>query len=176
MSPGSAAQTYSLVDLIQTDASISPGNSGGALLDTQGRVVGINEAYIPPAAGAVSIGFAIPTATVLDVAEQLLADGTATPPYLGVSAGRLTDPIRQRLDVQVDRGAVALLVDDGAPAARAGVKSGDVIVEMAGQSVGSVEDLLSALRQTRPGQQVALVFVRGDQRQQVEVTIGSRPT
>ncbi|MCP9275944.1 S1C family serine protease [Mycolicibacterium arenosum] len=174
--PGSAVQTYSLVDLIQTDASISPGNSGGALLDTQGRVVGINEAYIPPAAGAVSIGFAIPTATVLDVAEQLLADGTATHPYLGVSAGRLTDPIQQRLDVQVDRGAVALLVDDDAPAARAGVKSGDVIVELAGQSVGSVEDLLSALRQTRPGQQVALVFVRGDQRQQVEVTIGSRST
>ncbi|MDV3134266.1 S1C family serine protease [Mycobacterium sp. 29Ha] len=174
--PGSAAQTYSLVDLIQTDASISPGNSGGALLDTQGRVVGINEAYIPPAAGAVSIGFAIPSATVLDVAEQLSADGTATHPYLGVSAGRLTDPIRRRLDVQVDRGAVALLVDEGAPAARAGIKSGDVIVEIAGQSVGSVEDLLSALRQTRPGQQVELVFVRGDQRQHVDVTIGSRPT
>lgn len=73
--PGSAAQSQSLVDLIHTDAPISPGNSGGALLDNEGRVVGINEAYIPPDAGAVSLGFAIPSATVLDLTEQLLRDG-----------------------------------------------------------------------------------------------------
>ncbi|HEX2214532.1 MAG TPA: trypsin-like peptidase domain-containing protein, partial [Mycobacterium sp.] len=86
--PDSAVASSSLVDLIQTDASISPGNSGGALLDADGRVVGINEAYIPPAAGAVSLGFAIPTSTVLDVTEQLLTDGRATHSFLGVSTSR----------------------------------------------------------------------------------------
>ncbi|WP_199177989.1 S1C family serine protease [Mycobacterium hubeiense] len=172
--PGSAASTPSLVDLIQTDASISPGNSGGALLDAQGRVVGINEAYIPPVAGAVSIGFAIPSATVLDVAEQLLADGTATHPYLGVSVGRLTPAIQQQLGADVDSGAVVLFVDPNAPAARAGVQHGDVIVELAGKQVHSVEDLLEALRQTEPGQQAPLVVVRGEERQQLTVTIGSQ--
>lgn len=172
--PGSAGQTQSLVDLIQTDASISPGNSGGALLDVAGRVVGINEAYIPPAAGAVSLGFAIPSATVLDVAEQLLTNGTATHPYLGVSLGRLTPDIQQRLGVRTDRGALVLGVDEAGPAADSGLRAGDVIVAFRGTDIRTVEDLLAELRRTEPGQNVALSVVRGDARQQVEVTVGSR--
>jgi serine protease Do len=172
--PGSAAQTASLVDLIQTDASISPGNSGGALLDANGRVVGINEAYIPPEAGAVSLGFAIPSATVLDVTNQLLTKGAATHPYLGVSVGQLTPAIRQMSDVQVDDGALVLGVDPGAPAAMAGIRPGDVIVALAGKPIRTVEDLLGTLRQSEPGQQQPIVFVRGSERQEATVTIGSR--
>ncbi|HEX2284660.1 MAG TPA: trypsin-like peptidase domain-containing protein, partial [Mycobacterium sp.] len=172
--PGSAAQTASLVDLIQTDASISPGNSGGALLDASGRVVGINEAYIPPEAGAVSLGFAIPTTTVLDVTDQLLANGRATHPYLGVSIGQLTPAIKELSDVEVDEGALVLGVDAGAPAAAAGIRPGDVIVEYAGKPVRSVEDLLSALRQTDPGTEQSVVFMRGDERVEATVTVGSR--
>jgi serine protease Do len=171
--PGSAAQTASLVDLIQTDASISPGNSGGALLDANGRVVGINEAYIPPEAGAVSLGFAIPSATVLDVTDQLLTKGAASHPYLGVSVGQLTPAIRQMSDVQVDDGALVLGVDPGAPAAMAGIRPGDVIVELAGKPIRTVEDLLSTLRQSEPGQQQPIVFVRGSERQEATVTIGA---
>ncbi len=172
--PGSAAQTRSLVDLIQTDASISPGNSGGALLDAQGRVVGLNEAYIPPSAGAVDLGFAIPAATVLDVAGQLLADGTADHPYLGVSAARLTGEIQRQLGVPVDRGVVVLAVDENSPAARAGVRGGDVIVSLGDRDIGSVEDLLGALRETDPGQRTSLTVARGDQRTQLPVVIGTR--
>ncbi len=172
--PGSAAQTQSLVDLIQTDASISPGNSGGALLDVQGRVVGINEAYIPPSAGAVSLGFAIPTATVLDVAEQLLSTGVARHPYLGLSMGRLTPVIQQQLGVAADHGALVLGVDPSGPAAEAGVRPSDVVVALAGAEVGAVEDVLAALRRTTPGQTVPLALVRGDQRRQVQITVGSR--
>lgn len=172
--PGSAAQTQSLVDLIQTDASISPGNSGGALLDSLGRVVGINEAYIPPTEGAVSLGFAIPSATVVDVADQLLANGTATHPYLGVSLGRLTPDIRQRLGVRTDHGALLLNVDQAGPAAGTGLRTGDVVVEFAGKDIRAVQDLLSALRQTKPGQQVPITFVRGDARQQATMTVGSQ--
>lgn len=172
--PGSAAQTSSLVDLIQTDTPISPGNSGGALLDAEGRVVGINEAYIPPAVGAVSLGFAIPSATALDVAEQLLENGRATHPYLGVSITQLTPAVRRGLGVAVENGALVTGVDRGSPAAAAGVLSGDVITELDGNAVRSVEDLLSALRRTRPGATVAMSVQRGPAQQQMTVTIGER--
>lgn len=172
--PGSAAQTQSLVDLIQTDAPISPGNSGGALLDTSGRVIGINEAYIPPAAGAVSLGFAIPSATAVDIAEQLLADGTADHPYLGVSAGRLTDEIRERLGVRADHGVVVLGVDENGPAAAAGLRPGDVIVRLHSTEVRTVETLLGALRATEPGQQVTATVMRDGEQQELQMRVGSR--
>ncbi|MFD4254855.1 S1C family serine protease [Amycolatopsis thermoflava] len=172
--PGSASQTQSLVDLIQTDASISPGNSGGALLDTQGRVIGINEAYIPPAAGAVSIGFAIPAATVTSVADQLLTNGTATHPYLGISLGRLTPDIQQQLGVRTDHGALVLGIDQDGPAASSGIRTGDVITEFAGTPIRGVEDLLAELRHTEPGQKVPATLVRADTTQKVTLTIGSR--
>ncbi|EJZ05312.1 S1C family serine protease [Mycolicibacterium vaccae] len=172
--PDSAEAGASLVDLIQTDASISPGNSGGALLDADGRVVGINEAYIPPTAGAVSLGFAIPTSTVLDVTEQLLRDGRATHPYLGVSTSRLTPAIRRELGVPVESGALVRGVEPGSPAASAGLRPGDVIVELAGTPVASVEDLLGALRRTQPGSQQPVVVVRGGARVPLTVTVGSR--
>jgi S1-C subfamily serine protease len=171
--PGSAAQTRALVDLIQVDAAISPGNSGGALLDASGRVIGINEAYLPPATGAVSLGFAIPAATAVDVAEQLLADGTATHPYLGVSLGRLTEQIRRQLGVAADSGALVLAVDLDGPAATAGVRAGDVLVGLADRDVDTVEELLGALRDTEPGQQVPLTVARGPQEVTATVTIGS---
>ncbi|MGQ0574203.1 MAG: S1C family serine protease [Pseudonocardia sp.] len=170
--PGSAAQSRALVDLIQTDAAISPGNSGGALLNLTGCVIGINEAYIPPAAGAVSIGFAIPAATAVDIADQLLVDGTATHPFLGVSLGRLTPQIRQALGVDTD-GALVLDVSPGGPAAVAGVRPGDVLVGLAGREVGSVEELLGVLRDSEPGQQAQLALIRDGERTEVPLTIGS---
>lgn len=172
--PGSATRTRSLVDLIQTDAPISPGNSGGALLDTAGRVVGINEAYIPPEAGAVSLGFAIPSATATDIATQLMEDGTADHPYLGVSAGRLTPDIRERLGVRAEYGALVLGVDERGPAAAAGVRTGDVIVRLHDSDVRTVEDLLAALRATKPGQEVTVTIMRGAQRQELRATITTR--
>ncbi|WP_308258903.1 S1C family serine protease [Pseudonocardia sp. H11422] len=171
--PGSAAQSRALVDLIQTDAPISPGNSGGALLDATGRVIGINEAYLPPATGAVSLGFAIPAATAVDVAEQLLTAGVATHPYLGVSLGRLTPQLRSGLGIAVDEGALVLGVEQNGPAATAGLRPGDVVTLFGDRPVRSVEDLLGALRDTEPGQQVPLTVARGTERDAVTVTVGS---
>ncbi|WP_447002526.1 S1C family serine protease [Saccharothrix isguenensis] len=172
--PGSAAQSRALVDLIQTDAPISPGNSGGALIDTSGRVIGINEAYIPPAAGAVSLGFAIPSATAVHVAEQLLDTGEVAHPYLGVSVGRLSAELRERFDIAVEQGALVVGVDEGGPAAEAGVRDGDVVVRMGDQDVRDVEDLLGALRGTEPGSAVAVELVRDGKRQELKVEIGSQ--
>ncbi|TWE27816.1 S1C family serine protease [Prauserella muralis] len=143
--PGSAGQTQSLVDLIQTDASISPGNSGGALLDAQGRVIGINEAYIPPSAGAVSLGFAIPSATVLDVADELLKDGTATHAYLGVSLGRITPAIPgQAGTADPNRARSYSASTTAAPPPKQALRRGDVIVRFDDQQIANVEDVLSA--------------------------------
>lgn len=160
--PASASESRALVDLIQVDAAISPGNSGGALLDATGRVIGINEAYIPPAAGAVSLGFAIPAATAVDVAEQLLAEGRAIHPFLGVSLAPVTPQLAERLGAPVSDGALVLAVQPGGPADTAGVRAGDVVVEFDRRTVSTVEDLLDLLRDTRPGQQVPLTVARAD--------------
>jgi serine protease Do len=172
--PGFATQSRALVDLIQTDAPISAGNSGGALLDTQGQVIGINDAYIPPEAGAVSLGFAIPSSTAVDVADQLLANGKATHPFLGVSLGELTPSIRQQLGVAVDSGAVVLGVDPGSPAAAAGVQPSDVIVRFNDTPIANVADVLGALRTTKPGDQVVLTIARRGDRPQLKVTVGAQ--
>jgi S1-C subfamily serine protease len=164
-----------LTDLIQTDAPISPGNSGGALLDTRGEVVGINEAYIPPQAGAVSLGFAIPAPIAVDVAERLLAGGTVSHPYLGVSVGELTPSIRDRLGAKTTDGALVLGVAPGSPAAAGGVRPGDVIVRLDGTDIHSADDLSAALRTKKPGDEVVLVVVRGGERTELRVTLGSRP-
>jgi S1-C subfamily serine protease len=145
------------------------------LVDAAGQVVGINEAYLPPATGAVSLGFAIPAATAADVAEQLLADGTATHAFLGVTLGQLTPQIGRQFDVGVESGALVRSVQAGGPADAAGLRPGDVVVALGGQAVGSVEDLLGALRNTEPGQQVPVEVVRDGQRQQLPVTVGSSP-
>ena len=172
--PGSAGRTQSLVDLIQTDAPISPGNSGGALLDAQGRVVGINEAYIPPAAGAVSLGFAIPSATVLDIAAQLLDDGTATHSYLGLSLGQLTPAIREQLNIDAEQGALVVAVDQDGPASAAGVRAGDVVTRFADDDIAAVEDLLAALREVNPGERAAMTVLRDGTQERLTIAVGQR--
>ena len=173
--PGSAAVTRSLVDLIQTDAAISPGNSGGALVNADGEVIGINEAYIPPVAGAVSLGFAIPAGTVVDVVEELLADGSATHPYLGLQLGRLTPEMVEALDLSTDRGVAVLDVVPNGPAAVAGIRDGDVIVSFAGADIDSYEGLLGELRRAEPGQRVDVVVNRGGERLTLPLTVRERP-
>jgi serine protease Do len=162
-------------DLIQTDAPISPGNSGGALIDLRGQVIGINESYIPPQAGAVSLGFAIPAATAADTAEQLLASGSVRHAYLGVSIGDLTPSIRDRLGAKTLDGAVVLAVEPNSPAALAGVELGDVIVRLDDKVVHNVDDVFNALRAKKPGDPVTLAIVRGDNRLELRVTLGAQP-
>lgn len=169
------AQGPSPTDLIQTDAPISPGNSGGALLDIQGQVVGINEAYLPPQAGAVSIGFAIPAGTAVDIAERLLSGRTVGQPYLGVSVGELTPTIRDRLGVKTQDGALVLGVAPNSPAAATGVRPGDVIVKLGDTDVHNPQDLANVLRSTKPGDQVPLVVVRGADRTELRVSLGNQP-
>ena len=173
--PGPATGRAPLVDMIQIDAPISPGNSGGALLDASARVIGINEAYLPPQSGAVALGFAVPAATAVDVADQLLADGTASHSYLGLVPAPLTPQIRSALGVRAEEGALVARVDPDGPAAGAGVRPGDVLVALGDRPVATVTDLHAALRGTEPGTTTTLTVLRADGRSELPVTIGDRP-
>ncbi|MBQ1027533.1 trypsin-like peptidase domain-containing protein [Micromonospora sp. C95] len=167
--PGSAGQGNALVDLIQTDAAISPGNSGGALADYSGRVIGINDAYLPPQTGAVSIGFAIPAATALDIADDLLDDGRVTQPYLGLAVARLTPQIAQSLNAGTDRGVLVRDVDGNGPAAEAGLRPGDIVTQVAGERIDTLEAFIGALRSVEPGQPVSMTYLRGGDTRQARV-------
>jgi serine protease DegQ len=172
----SGGQTPALVDLIQTDAAISPGNSGGALVDANGEVMGINVAYIPPEASAVSIGFAIPAPTVTDVVGQLLEKGKVDRAYLGVGVVQITPDLAERLGLGVESGVGVESVRPGGAAVRAGIRGGDIVIAIEGKRIGTVEDLYAELNRHRPGEKVSVTVVReGGQRRTVEVTLDEAP-
>ena len=172
----SGGATPALVDLLQTDAAISPGNSGGALVGADGRVVGINVAYLPPSqSGAVSIGFAIPAVTVKDVVEQLLESGVVQHAFLGIQPRPLTPAIAQQLDLNVSNGVLVFGVSSGGAADNAGLQPGDVIVSFGETEIESVEDLFAALREHAPGEEVDVVLVREGDEQTLSVTLDERP-
>jgi serine protease Do len=169
-------QDNSLVDLIQTDAAISPGNSGGALADREGRVIGINVAYLPPAqTGAENIGFAIPADTAVSVADQLIKNGEAVHPYLGVYVSDLTQETARRFQSSVDSGALVEKVQPGGPAADAGIRRGDVVTALGSQEIRSSGDLISALRNYQPGDTVKLTILRNGEKSQLQVNLGESP-
>jgi serine protease Do len=170
---GSAARA--LVDLIQTDAAISPGNSGGALADRDGRIIGINVAYLPPAqTGAENLGFAIPSDTAVSVADQLIDTGKVSTAYLGVFTTDLSPEDASRFDLPVDSGALVEQVVPGSAAADAGVRKGDIITALGDAKVESYGDLLGALRDYQPGDTVTLTVFRNGDKTNLEVTLGEK--
>jgi len=169
------ADQQSLVDLLQTDAAISPGNSGGALVNGRGEIVGINEAYIPPSSGAVSLGFAIPSTTVVDIVGQLLKDGRASHAYFGITPSAITPQIAGQLGLDRSTGVVVLSAESGGPAAKAGIRPGDVLIKMDDRDLEGMEDFLDELRQHKAGDQVQVSLLRNGQQQQLQVTLAERP-
>ena len=170
------SQQTSLVDLIQTDAAISPGNSGGALADREGRVIGINVAYLPPAeTGAENNGFAIPSATAVSVADQLIENGEAAHPYLGVYLSDLTQETASRFGSPADSGALIEEVEPGSPADDAGIQRGDIVTAAGSEEVRSSGDLLSALRSYMPGDTVGLEILRNSEKTTLRVNLAERP-
>jgi len=149
---------------IQTDAAINSGNSGGPLLNLSGQVIGVNSQIESSSGGNIGIGFAVPSNTVKKVVAQLIADGKATHPYLGVKLGDSSDPA----------GAKVGEVASGAPADKAGLQNGDVITAVDGTAVTSSDQLIAVLAADSPGDQVQLTVSRGGSTQTVSVTLGSR--
>jgi S1-C subfamily serine protease len=150
------------IDLIQTDAPISPGNSGGALVDGEGRVIGINSAGIPPTSRANSLGFAIPATTVRSVVEQLVANGEARHAFLGVSSEPSADGVR------------ITAVTPGSAAEAAGLEAGDVVTALDGEPVATTGELVSELRSRQPGERVTVSVTRDGETVELDVTLGER--
>ena len=166
----------SLVDLIQTDAAISPGNSGGALVDRDGQVVGINVAYLPPAeTGAANIGFAIPSDTAISVADQLIETGEAVQPFVGITPTDLTPETARRFDLGVESGVVVTEVSPGSPAESAGVRTEDIVTAIDDRTILDSGDLFGALREYQPGDSVTLTVVRDGDERTFDVTLDERP-
>jgi len=159
-------------DFIQTDASINPGNSGGALIDLDGRLVGVNTAIIAPSGGNVGIGFAVPTSMVKGVMEQLLEYGEVRRGRLGIMIQDVTPDLSEALDLSLERGAVVTQVEPDSPAERAGLAPGDVIVEFNGDPVDGSADLRNKVGLVRLGANVEIAYFRDGRRNEVRATIG----
>jgi serine protease DegQ len=163
-------------DFIQTDASINPGNSGGALVDYNGRLIGINSAIIAPSGGNVGIGFAVPINMAMSIVDQLVEFGEVKRGMLGVLIDDLTPDVAQALDLDVDTGAVVSSVSKNSAAEAAGIKAGDIIVGVNGESIISRTDLRNTIALMREGSNVKIDLIRDGSRKTVEATIGSAPS
>ncbi len=173
---GDEEATRALVDLVQTDAAISPGNSGGALANRDGEIIGINVAYLPPSeTGAVNLGFAIPSDTATSVADQLIETGEVSTPYLGVITTDLSPEDAERFGLPMDSGALVDRVEPGSGAAEAGVRRGDVITVLGDSEIEGYGDLLGALRDYQPGDTATLTVFRSGDERTLDVTLGERP-
>jgi serine protease Do len=178
--------------VVQTDASVNPGNSGGVLVDIHGRLIGVPSAMIAQATGAAGIGFAIPSAIVEQVVPVLIQDGEYRHPWLGVQVASMTPSIAAALDLPADQlGARILHVTPGSPAAEAGLRGGirtifvdgqemevggDVIVAIDGHEVRDTTELITyQVRETSVDQTVTLTVLRDGEPLDIDVAMGARP-
>ena len=167
--------TYPLVDVIQTDAAINPGNSGGALVDREGRLVGINTAIYSGSGASAGIGFAIPEATATRVAESLIAGDKVGHPFLGVVGQTVTPELAASRKLTVAEGAVVEELTRGSGAAKAKLQVGDVITELDGKSIQSMDDLILQVRRRAVNDTVKLTVVRDGKVMTVNVVVGDKP-
>jgi len=162
-------------DFIQTDASINPGNSGGPLIDQEGRVVGINAAIVSPAGGNVGIGFAVPANLARWVVEQLRAHGKVVRGWVGVGVQAVTPELAHSFGLETARGSLVADVTQGGPAAKAGIKRGDVIVRWGDHEVRQSRELPMLVASTPPGARVPVAIVRDGHERVLEVTVAELP-
>jgi serine protease DegQ len=162
-------------NFIQTDAAINPGNSGGALVDVQGRLVGINTAiYSRTGGGSLGIGFAIPVDSAYQVLEALVKDGKVSRGWLGVITGDINPEVVDTLQLSVDHGVLVKEVFKASPAAKAGLEAGDVVVEVAGQPVRSPRELVNVVAALKPESQTLISVQRGKDTLKLPLQVGLR--
>jgi S1-C subfamily serine protease len=174
-SADSTSSVYPLVDVIQTDAAINPGNSGGALVDRIGRLLGINSAIYTDSGSSAGVGFAIPSKTVVRIADELIAGGKATHPFLGAEGRTVTDADAKTAGLATTEGAIVESVIADTGAARAGLKKGDVVTALNGQPVRTMDDLILAVRRSQVGDQVTLAVWRDKASISIVMTVGDKP-
>jgi S1-C subfamily serine protease len=192
--PLTAPNQFTIDDVIQTDASINSGNSGGPLIGANGQVIGVNTAIATGNTGArgnIGIGFAVPVNTVRDVTSQLIERGRVEHPFLGVGAMPIEKEIADVFNLPVDQGLLVVRVFEGSGAEKAGLRAGttevvvagesyllggDIIVEIDGKPVKATEDLRETVSAKKPGDKIRIEAYRGDDKRTFEVTLGRQPS
>ena len=161
-------------NFIQTDAAINPGNSGGALVDINGNLLGINSVIYSRTGGSLGIGFAIPVSMAKDVMEQIIAEGSVTRGYIGISPQDVTPELAESLKLQVVRGALVATVVRGHPADKAGVKVGDVITGIEGKSIQDSVAAMAVIAALKPGKDAKFQLTRNGKAIELTVNIAKR--
>ena len=162
-------------NFIQTDAAINPGNSGGALVDVNGNLMGINTAIYSRSGGSMGIGFAIPVSTAKLVLEGIVKDGVVTRGWIGVEPADLSPELMETFGVKAKKGVLITGVLQNGPAAQAGVRPGDVVMQVSGKEVANVSELLSTVAALKPGNATQFKLQRREDSVDVTVTPGKRP-
>jgi S1-C subfamily serine protease len=185
-----APNGFSISNVIQTDAAINPGNSGGPLIDGAGQVIGINSQIESQSGGNEGVGFAVPIKTAADVVSQLESGGAVHRAYLGITGGDITPDIAQALNLPVDQGVLVEQVLGGGPADDAGIRGatgqatiagqtvpigGDIITKVDGKQISGMNDVISAVNDRKPGDDLALTVWSNGQQKDVTVKLGDRP-
>jgi putative serine protease PepD len=185
-----APNGFSISNVIQTDAAINPGNSGGPLIDGAGQVIGINSQIESQSGGNEGVGFAVPIKTAADVVSQLESGGEVHRAYLGISGSDITPDIAQALNLPVDQGVLVEQVLGGGPADDAGIKGatgqatiagqtvpigGDIITKVDGKQISGMNDVISAVNDREPGDDLTLTVWSDGQQKDITVKLGDRP-
>jgi serine protease DegQ len=162
-------------NFIQTDAAINPGNSGGALIDVNGNLEGINTAIYSRSGGSLGIGFAIPVSTAKQVLEDIVKSGKVTRGWIGVEPNDLSPELAETFGVKASAGVIITGVLQNGPAAKAGLRPGDVITSVGDRNIGNVQELLTAVAGLKPGNAARFALQRGSDKLELDVTPGPRP-
>lgn len=172
MQSGGTGEVTIYPNMIQTDAAINPGNSGGALVDDEGKLIGINTLITSYSGNYSGVGFAIPVNYAINLAQQIIAGETPTHAQLGVSLSTVSAATASRYGLPVDTGAYVAAVAPDSGAAAAGIVPGDIVTAFDGQAVESASDLMLDVRTKNPGDTVTLTVNSGGQEKEVQVTLG----
>jgi len=162
-------------DFLQTDAAINPGNSGGALINARGELIGVNTAILSPTGGNLGIGFAVPSNMARMVMEQIAKSGKVVRGYLGVVVQNITPELAKHFGAGNRNGALISDVESGSPAEKAGLRRGDIVLEMNGKSLRDQRELQLGISKMPPGTTINLTILRDGKQQQVPVKLGEEP-
>jgi serine protease DegQ len=162
-------------NFIQTDAAINPGNSGGALIDANGNLLGINTAIYSRSGGSLGIGFAIPVTTVKTVMESIIATGRVVRGWIGVEPQDITPELADSFSLSKRSGAIIAGVLKGGPADRAGMRPGDILVEVEGKPIKDTTEMLNIIAQLTPGNKANITVLRQNREETLAVVVGLRP-
>ena len=165
----------SFENFIQTDAAINFGNSGGALVDTRGNLIGINTAIYSQSGGSVGIGFAIPVSTAKTVMEAIIKDGHVVRGWIGVETQDITPELAQSFGLQRTSGAIIAGVVRNGPADKAGIVPGDILLAVDGKPVGDTTEMLNLIAQLPPGGKAKMTVLRKNREAALDVVVGKRP-